>query len=98
MATDPEKMKQFLRSLISTLKTLETEAAAYRLTFEMVKRTNLISDLDETLQAGKLAAEAAMNAKYDALLESYLKEIEKRISDDWFVRLLEQAKPTGPTN
>jgi hypothetical protein len=92
-----EKLKQFLKVMVSNLKGLETEVLAQRAVLEVVRQMGVVADLDATLQASTEWAARQMNAKYDVLVEKALEEIDRRAFDENLVELLEGMKP-GPAN
>jgi hypothetical protein len=81
-----EDAKKFLKMVLETLKSMETELAVHQHVVRGLK--NQFSDLDECLKMlrGNADILRAMDEKYDAILKSWVQNLDQMKSVSKFLR------------
>jgi hypothetical protein len=89
---------KFFERVMHDLKELESEVLAHRMTLHVIKQMNLIEDLDATLLAAKQAANKQMDAKYDAVVDTAIQEMQHKNDDEEWFAVLSKLTPSPYIN
>jgi hypothetical protein len=94
---EPEKLKKFVLSLLTALRTVETEALVYRHVTEALRTINpeLVKQIED---AARLQDVGSLDKKYAQYERLMIESVELGSWDRVLSQCLREWKPKGPTN